>query len=45
MVKRKETPMSNAEMITAYILKSLWWIIPTVTILIGVGVMEKRNGD
>ena len=37
--------MTNAEMITAYILKSLWWIIPTVAILIGVGITEWRNGD
>lgn len=30
--------------ITAYIVKSLWWIIPSVLVLTIAGIVEKLNG-
>lgn len=33
------------EMIVAYFVKSLWWIIPCVVVLLGTAIVEHRNGD
>lgn len=32
-------------LIVAYVVKSLWWIIPTVAILVVGDIMERRNGN
>ena len=32
-------------MIVAYIIKSLWWIIPSVAVLVVVGIVERIDAD
>ena len=32
-------------LIVAYVTKSLWWIIPTVAILIAGDILERKHGN
>lgn len=33
------------EMIVQYIVKSLWWIIPCIAVLLGTAIVEAKDGD
>lgn len=37
--------MTELELIIAYIIKSLWWIIPCLAVLIVTAIVEARDGD